>query len=219
MKILLLEDDAMLGEIIKENLETLDYCVTWVEQGLHAETLALKEHFDLWLFDVNVPELNGFELLKGLRNTQDQTATIFITSLHDIESLKYGFLVGADDYLKKPFEMAELEVRIANIKKRLGLDQEFLSLGEGISFYPKTHVVVVDEQARHVLTQKESEILHFFALHPHVTHSHDTLMQTIWRHETLPTDNALRTYIKRLRHILGKEMIRTVHGQGYRLEI
>ena len=217
MKILLLEDDAMLGEIIAENLQSIGHDVVLVEDGLSAEEKALDEHFDLWLFDVNVPGINGFELLEGLRNSGAQTPAIFITSLNDIESLKRGFHIGADDYIKKPFEMAELEARIENLSRHLGLNIDVFELKEGVRFYPKQRTIV-KEGVSYELPQKASDILHFLLSHQGVTHSHQALIDAVWNTEEHPTDSALRAHIKKLRKVLGKERIQTVHGQGYRFE-
>ena len=216
MKILLLEDDAMLGEIIAENLQSIGYDVVLVEDGLNAEEKALDEHFDLWLFDINVPGINGFELLEGLRNSGAETPAIFITSLNDIKSLKKGFKVGADDYIRKPFEMDELQARIENLSRRLNLETEVFKLQDGTLFYPLQRKIIKDD-TEYDLPQKACDVLYFFVTHPNRVHTHEGLMQEIWRDEAYPSDNALRAHIKNLRKVL-KGHIKTIHGQGYRFE-
>ncbi len=106
--ILLVEDDTTLAETLMDLLAYEDFHVTWVSDGQKALDATFVERFDLMLFDVNVPFVNGFELLKLLRESGDDTPAIFITALTDIASLSQGFEVGADDYLKKPFDFVEL---------------------------------------------------------------------------------------------------------------
>ena len=117
MKILLLEDDVILNEIIEEFLLSLNYEVISAFDGNKAEELIYEENFDLLLFDVNVPNITGFELLKNIRQNNINIPTIFITSRHTSEDVKIGFNSGCDDYIKKPFDLSELQLRIENIKK------------------------------------------------------------------------------------------------------
>ncbi len=111
-KILLLEDDAILSETLVELLESEEFEVDLVNDGEKALDATFMKNYDFLLLDVNVPFLNGFELLKSLRESGDKTPAIFITALTDIASLSQGFEVGADDYIKKPFDFDELLVRI-----------------------------------------------------------------------------------------------------------
>ncbi|MBU1900740.1 response regulator transcription factor [Patescibacteria group bacterium] len=111
-RILLLEDDAVLSETLVELLESEKFEVIHVGNGNMALDESFIQHFDLLLLDVNVPFLNGFELLKSLRESGDMTPAIFITALTDVASLSHGFDIGADDYIKKPFDFDELLVRI-----------------------------------------------------------------------------------------------------------
>jgi len=112
LKILLLEDDKVLSETLSELLESENFEVTCVDDGEMALDMTFMKHFDILLLDVNVPFINGFELLKSLRESGDVTPAIFITALTDVVSLSQGFEVGADDYIKKPFDFDELLVRI-----------------------------------------------------------------------------------------------------------
>ena len=116
--ILLLEDDLILGETLKEILEDEDYKVTWVKDGNDGLSKTFEKDFDLYLFDVNVPFINGFELLQSLRENKDITPAIFITALIDIDNLTKGFKVGADDYIRKPFNANELIVRVDSLIKK-----------------------------------------------------------------------------------------------------
>lgn len=117
-KVLLVEDDLILGETVFDILEDEGFNITWVKDGKEALDSTYLNKYDLFLLDINVPFINGFELLSDLRQSGDLTPSIFITARVDIESLAKGFDVGADDYIKKPFEMDELLIRInTQIKK------------------------------------------------------------------------------------------------------
>ena len=130
-KILLLEDDAILAETLCELLKDEGFDITHTTNGEEALDATYAQHFDLFLFDVNVGYISGFELLKSLRQSEDTTPAIFITALTDIDSLSYGFSIGADDYIKKPFDFDELLVRIrALLRKSYKTYEEMLTLGE-----------------------------------------------------------------------------------------
>ncbi len=111
-RILLLEDDYELGETLKELLESHDYQVNLVESGESAADASYDARYDLYIFDINVPDINGLELLKSLRDADDKTPAIFISALTDLNSISKGFEVGADDYIKKPFFPQELLIRV-----------------------------------------------------------------------------------------------------------
>jgi len=112
MKILLLEDDQILGETIEIFLTQENYTVLWVTTIEEAEEATFNAHFDLYLFDINLPEGTGLSLLQDLRYAEDSTPTIFITALTDMNSMAKGFELGALDYIKKPFDPEELLIRI-----------------------------------------------------------------------------------------------------------
>lgn len=215
VRILLLEDDALLNEIITEHLEEGGHKVALATDGLAAESLALEESFDMWIFDINVPKLNGFELLKGLRAVNSVTPAIYISALNQSDAVMKGFDCGADDYLKKPFDLVELDARVGYIQKRLGLDQEILNLAEGVDLYMDERILKVGTE-EHKLSLKEVLLLQFLGTHQNVVHAHESICCAVWQDEDIPTDNALRTYIKKLRKVLGKASIETIHGQGYK---
>ncbi|WP_294956968.1 response regulator, partial [Sulfurovum sp.] len=123
IKLLLLEDDPNLAKTLKKYLERNGYSVTWAKNGEEAMELTYANSYDLYLFDINVPLINGIDLLSDLRDAEDTTPTIIISALVDVESVTKGFIAGADDYLKKPFDPDELLVRIqaktSGLKKTL----------------------------------------------------------------------------------------------------
>jgi len=111
-KILLLEDDPNLSQTLIRYLKFNGFELDWVKNGEEALDFTYENRYDLYLFDINVPLINGIDLLKELRDAQDFTPTIIISALIDVESITKGFMVGADDYLKKPFDPEELLIRI-----------------------------------------------------------------------------------------------------------
>ncbi|RXJ91739.1 DNA-binding response regulator [Arcobacter sp. CECT 8983] len=215
MKILLLEDDLILNEIIEEFLQGLGYNVTCVYDGMKASEIMYDEHFDLLILDVNVPNITGFDFLKSLREESITTPAIFITSLNSIEDIEEGFNVGADDYLKKPFELKELELRINNIKRLLHLDSDELDIGENISFNTKLNYINY-EGIKTKLPLKEAQVLKYLLKNTNRCVSQDELSSNIWSYESAPTSSTIRTYIKNIRKIIGDEYIETIKGVGYR---
>ncbi len=214
MNILLLEDDLILNEIITEYLESKDYTVTSTYDGEDALTNLFSNIYDLLLLDVNVPNINGFEILQRLRQEKITTPSIFITSLNQIDDLKKGFEVGCNDYIKKPFELEELGLRIDNIKKLFNIDTNIIKIDENIEFNIQD-LILTNEGIIHHLPQKEAKILAYLVNHPNQIISHEELISNIWTYEETPSSSTLRTYIKNLRKVLADEYIQTKKGVGY----
>ncbi len=215
MKILLLEDDEILNEIIESFLLDIGYQVSCAFDGDEAESLLYSEAFDLLLFDVNVPSINGFELLKNLRANNIFTPTIFITSLSDTEDLKNGFLSGCDDYIKKPFEFDELKLRIENIKRLYKIEQSKTEkIGTNI-IYNFNKLILTNQDKAYTLSKKESKILEYFLKTKGRAVSLEELGSNIWAYEEIPTNSTIRTYIKNLRKMLDDKCITTIKGVGY----
>ena len=215
MKILLLEDDLILNEIIEEFLDSLEYEVISVYDGLKASEHIYDEHFDLLILDVNVPNMTGFEFLANLRENNITTPAIFITSLNSVDDMEEGFKAGADDYLKKPFELKELELRINNIKRLLHLEEDELVIGTNIKFNTKLNYIDNDS-IKTKLPLKEAQILKYLLSNTNRCVSQDELSSNIWTYEGAPTSSTIRTYIKNIRKIIGEEYIETIKGVGYR---
>jgi DNA-binding response OmpR family regulator len=215
MKILLLEDDLMLSEVIVEHLEDYGYTTTAMYNGIEAEDLLFEEKFDLLLLDVNVPLLNGFELLKNLRSSGNNTPAIFITSMNSSLDVSEGFGLGANDYLKKPFEMIELKARIDNIKRQFKIDSSTICNISENSSYDIARYVLSIEGKETKLSKKEGEFLAYFLKKRGEVISSDELMVNVWSYDTAPSSATLRTYIKTLRKHLGENTISTIRGVGY----
>ncbi len=220
MKILLLEDDLALSDIILEYLEDNDNEVELVYDGQEALNAAYESHYDLYLFDVNVPAIKGFDLLKILRESGDKTPTVFITSLNDIEDVSAGFESGADDYIKKPFELAELLIRIRNIQKRSFTQKRStrITIAKDLIFDIDKEVLFQKDESV-ALPLKELKALKYFLQYPNELVTFETLYSVLWDYDENPTSESLRAHIKNLRKSLGKDIIQSVRGSGYRLQI
>ncbi len=218
MKILLLEDDPILSDILTHYLEESNYNVVHVEDGESALDEASQSKFDLFLFDINVPKKSGLDVLKVLREYNNTTPAIVITAYQDTAHIKNGFESGCDDYIKKPFDLEELDLRINNIKKRFSIESdEKINLDINITLIPTKNRLVMGEEEFQI-AHKECEILLYLSSHKKRVVSAEELMQNLWEYESMPSDATIRVYIKNLRNILGKERIQTIRGSGYYFE-
>ena len=215
-KILLLEDDLNLSETVSEYLEDSGFEVSCVYDGDEAIELIYEHNFDLLLLDVNVPNKNGFEVLKEVRKNNKKTAAIFITSLNSMDSLEEGFNSGCDDYIRKPFELKELLIRVKTIlKKEFSNKNELVQITPNITFNSISNELK-DNGVEIKLNLKESKLLKFFLQHPNQLLSHEMIYDHVWEYDEEYSDNSLRTYIKNLRKILGKDTIVSLKKLGYR---
>lgn len=208
MRILLLEDDFILGESIEEMLQEAHYKVDWVRSGDDAAQHSFDHSYDLYLFDVNVPDINGFELLEQLRDADDSTPTIFISALSDISSITKGFSLGADDYLKKPFFPEELLVRI---EAKFAKVNQTIHYG-AITYNPKTNDVTKDGSLI-TLGDVQLPLLRLFITNIGRTLTKESLFD-VMEH---PSDTALRVAINKLKQTTTWDIL-NVRGIGYRIE-
>ena len=220
MKILLLEDDIALADIISEYLEDNNFELHLVYDGEEALSQAYETQYDLYIFDVNVPAIKGFDLLKMLRDNGDTTPTIFVTSLNDIEDVSKGFESGADDYLKKPFELAELLLRVKNIQKRSFTQQRssLIQIDKNITFDIDTELLITKNESIS-LPQKELKLLKHFLQHPNEIVTFENLYKVMWDYDEEGSSESLRAHIKNLRKHLAQDMIQNLRGIGYRFEM
>lgn len=219
MKILLLEDDVILNEIIEEFLLSLNYDVITAFDGNIAEELIYEESFDLLLFDVNIPNITGFELLKNIRQNNINIPIIFITSRHTADDVKIGFNSGCDDYIKKPFELSELQLRIQNIKRLRQIDNHGQIKIDNDTFYNYEKKVIIRNNEEFNLSKIEAKILEYFLKNKNKTISIDEISVNNWVYDEMPESTTIRTYIKNLRKKLNDETITTLKGIGYRFNI
>lgn len=213
LRLLLLEDDQLFAETLIDYLESQGYVIDHRMDGEEALEASYQNRYDLFLLDVKTPLLSGFEFLKLLRESGDQTPAIFITSADDKLSLLKGFALGCDDYLGKPFDLEELAVRINAIFQRI----QNAALGYTIAsarFDPLARKLYVDEQT-HRLKPQESELLILLCENQGRVVRQQEIYEHIWEGE--PNPGSLRVYVRRLRQLLGSRTIVNLHGEGYLL--
>jgi two-component system, OmpR family, response regulator len=215
-KILLLEDDLNLSETLSDYFEEQGFEVVCVYDGDDAISAIYESNFDLLLLDVNVPKKNGFDVLKEIRSQNNNIPAIFTTSLNSMDSLEEGFLSGCDDYIRKPFELKELLIRVQTILKReFSHKNDVINITDDITFNSvSSELKNKNEEIK--LNLKELKLLKFFLQHPNELLVHERIYDYVWEYDEEYSDNSLRTYIKNLRKILGKDKIVSLKKLGYR---
>lgn len=216
-KIFLLEDDVTLGDTIADFLQEEGFALSRAYTGEEAEDILYAERFDLLLMDVNVPGINGFEILSELRARDIVTPAIYVTSLDGLDDLETGYASGADDYLRKPFALKELLLRIQTLLRRTfaAEHRQRVKLPGGATFDPVDSEVNKGGQSV-ALQPKELELLKLFIANPGSVVPHEKIYETLWGYDETPSESALRTYIKNLRKVIGKESIVSIKRYGYK---
>jgi DNA-binding response OmpR family regulator len=215
-KLLILEDDLGLNETLVEYLQEHEYDITSVFDGAKAEDKLYEEQFDLLLLDVNVPSLNGFELLKTARSNAIKTPAIFMTTRDSMEDLEEGYESGGDDYIRKPFALKELLLRIESMLKRNYFHEkdENIEILEGITYSSANGELCINGKIQN-LGDKEARLLKLFVQRRKELLTHEVIMAHLWDYDESSSDTALRTYIKNLRKLLGKDQIVSHKRLGY----
>ena len=216
-KILLLEDDANLNETICEFLEEQGYEVVTTYDGFEAEEKLYESKYDLLLLDVNTPNINGFDLLKEARDNKVVAPAIFITSLNSVNDLERGFKSGCDDYIRKPFSLKELKIRVETLLRRgfFHDTKEYIQISDTVSYDIHNNELIIDGKIIS-LGHKEAKLLKLFMKNEGEVINHDRIYNHLWDFDEEPSDTALRTYIKNLRKLIGKESIVSIKKQGYK---
>jgi len=216
-KILLLEDDANLNETVTEFFTEEGHDVVSVYDGYEAQEKLYESKYDLLLLDVNTPGINGFEVLAEARKEGVVAPAIFITSLDSVDDLEKGFGSGCDDYIRKPFVLKELKIRVETLLKRDFFHQakDLISISDNISYDIKNNELIIDNTIVS-LGHKESMLLKLFMKTEGEVVAHERIYKHLWNFDEEPSDTALRTYIKNLRKIIGKEKIVSIKKQGYK---
>jgi len=216
-KILLLEDDSNLNETITEFLEDHGYDVTPVYDSFEAQDKLYESKYDLLLLDVNTPGINGFKLLEEARAAEVLAPAIFITSLDSIEDLEKGFDSGCDDYIRKPFVLKELLIRVETLIKRgfFHKEKDFVTLNANAVYDIQNNTLSI-EGKEISLGNKEAILLKLFIQTEGEVLIHERIYKHLWNFDEEPSDTALRTYIKNLRKLIGKESIVSLKKQGYK---
>lgn len=217
-RILLLEDDFTLSTIVEEYLSDQGYDVICAYDGNSAIDLGYERAFDLFLLDVKVPFTSGFDVLRQLRQQNKTAPAMFMTSLGSIDDLSQAYDAGCDDYLKKPFELKELGLRVMALLRRSPAAEvgPLIRISEKITFDPRNGTLLVDGHET-TLARKESRLLKTLLNRPETIHSTQELLDSAWDFDEEAGEDTLRTHIKNLRKLLGKERIVNIRAQGYRI--
>ncbi len=208
-KILLLEDDNELGSTIVEILEDAGYDVDFATDGTEAADLTFDNSYDLYIFDINVPQINGIDLLKDLRNADDNTPTIYITALIDLDSISKAFDAGAEGYIKKPFMPEELLIRVDAKLKQISSD---VIKYKSIEYYPSTKEVFLNGK---IVSLGSVQIRVFDALMRNLGKT--VLKENLIDILDQPSESALRVTITKIKQKLGVD-IKNIRGLGYIIE-
>ena len=216
VRILLVEDDEILLDLISEYLSENGYDVTTSNNAKDALDLAYEQNFDLLILDVKLPKGDGFSLLSSLRELGVSAPSIFTTSLNTIDDLEKGYKSGCDDYLKKPFELKELLIRIQALLKRnfSHNNDEKVVISNELSFHPQSKILSKNGE-KISISSKESDLLALFLQNKGKILTKDEIFNKIWSFDEEPSELSLRVYIKNLRQILGKDAILNRRGDGY----
>lgn len=213
-KILLLEDDILFADTIIDLLQDADYEVTHVTNGQSAIDVTYSHKFDLYLLDVNVPIVDGMTLLKELRDSDDKTPAMFLTSHKSKEMLKQGFLSGADDYMTKPFDADEMLLRIGAILKRA--NSTSMDSNE-LLHHDTLHRRILYKNQELDLSKKEYELLLLLMKHINNTVPKEMILDELWSSSEGGSDGAIRVYITRIKQLIPEMNIENVRGIGYKL--
>jgi len=217
MKILLMEDDPVLSDILLDFLsESFDIDYAFNADEVYKQMESNK--YDIFIFDINVAGKTGLELLAELREFNNTTPTIIITAYTDTQYLKKAFELGAHDYIKKPFELEELQARIQNTQKLFKIESEIkINITQNIIFTPELREIKNKNNTTN-LSQKDTDILLYFVNNTKRVVTNEELMQNIWDFDNIPSDATIRSHIRTLREIIGKDKIQTLRGVGYKYE-
>lgn len=220
MRILVIEDEKELLQDIVKGLSLKGYAVDQADNGRTGCRMAVDEAYDLVVLDLNLPEMDGFSILKELHRENPQTKVLILSANSELDSKLSGFELGASDYLTKPFHFAELEARI-----RVLLNRKFVQQTNCLTY----ETIVLDTLNRTIeiygvpvgLTTKEFAILEYFLLNQGRLITQQELIDHVWNGDADPFSNSIRVHLsalrKKLKGALGHDPIQTKIGEGYRL--
>jgi len=216
MRVLLVEDDGMIGEAVRLGLRKQGMTVDWVQDGAAARTALGVESFDLMLLDLGLPKMDGLEVLRWLRSSGSTMPVLVLTARDSVDDRIKGLDAGADDYILKPFDLDELAARMRAVLRRQAGRAENLIEHEGITLDPASHAVTRDG-APIKLSHREFALLHALLERPGHVLSRAQLEERLYGWGEELESNAVEVHIHNLRKKLGSEVIQNVRGVGYRV--
>lgn len=215
MRLLLIEDDRLLAEGLQQQLTQQGYAVDWVDNGVDGEFMGDQEPYDMVVLDLGLPQRPGLDVLQNWRRKGNRVPVIVLTARDAWHERVGGFKAGADDYLGKPFHVEELVVRIqAMIRRNHAMVGTYVE-GGGIALDEERQQVTLPNGEVHNLTGTEFKLLRYFMLHPGKVLSKTRLIEHVYEQDFDRDSNLIEVYVRRLREMLGAELIVTRRGQGY----
>ena len=222
MKILIVEDESSLCEMMQETLEKERYVVETASNFSDAKEKIELYEYDCILLDIMLPDGNGLDLLKALKTLHKSEGVIIISAKDEIEDKVLGLELGADDYLAKPFHLAELKARIKSLIRRNQSKGENCISFENVTLYPDQYKVTVNNEALE-LNRKEYDILHFFITRPDRVINKTMVAEAVWGDHIDQVDNfdfiyaQMKNLRKKLQSTTAEIEIKAVYGLGYKL--
>ncbi|WP_415396428.1 response regulator transcription factor [Sulfurimonas sp. CS5] len=213
-KVLLLEDDLLFGETLVDLLEENNFEVTHVPNGQSAIDATYEQKYHIYILDINVPLIDGVTVLKELRDADDSTPSIFLTSHKDKEMLTRGFMSGADDYITKPFDNDELILRLRALLRRCkSSNVECIDL----LCHDEIHQRILYDEIELDFSRKEYALLLLLMKHVNNTVPKELINNELWNTSQTGSDGAIRVYINRIKQLLPQMTIENIRGIGYKL--
>ena len=217
MRVLLVEDDPLLGEGVELGIRKAGYAVDWVRNGELAETALLSEDYDLMVLDLGLPKKSGLEVLKDLRASGNKIPVLILTAMAGVEHRVSGLDAGADDYLPKPFDLSELYARLRALSRRnTGRTDTVIEYGD-IQLDPAAYEVMKNGEKIDI-SRREYAVLFNLLENTGRVMSREMLEQTMYGWGEEVGSNAVEVYVHHLRKKLGNDVIRTIRGIGYMIE-
>lgn len=217
MRVLLVEDDELLGKGVRSGLSSQGYTVDWLKDGQAAELALLTESFDCVILDLGLPKRDGLDVLKNVRTKGNEMPVLILSARESIEDRIKGLDTGADDYLPKPFDLDELYARLRSLQRRsVGRADPLIHYGD-LKLDPASHSVYQNNQ-RINMSPREFALLHKLLENTGRVMSREHLSQSLYGWDTEIDSNAVEVHIHNLRKKLGNKIIQTVRGVGYMVD-
>jgi DNA-binding response OmpR family regulator len=217
MRILIVDDEELIRNVIKEYLKMENYIIDEAADGDEAVNLAKQKNYDLIIMDIMMPKKDGYQACKEIKQSKNIPFIMLSARGEEYDKL-IGFELGIDDYVTKPFSPKELVARVKAILKRSKQEQTKYTF-EGLVINDTAHIVTIDDTPIN-LTPKEYELLKYLIKNKNIALSREQLLSSIWGYDFYGDDRTIDTHIKTLRNNLGKyrKYIATVRGMGYKFE-
>ena len=214
MRLLLVEDDTMIGEAVLDLLRAEHYAVDWVKDGEMADTALGTQTYDLVLLDLGLPRRDGLAVLRSLRSRKERIPVLIATARDSVQQRIEGLDAGADDYVLKPYDLNELLARIRALLRRAAGRAEPVYEHKGVSINPASREVLFGDEPV-ILSAREWAVLEALLARPGMVLSRAQLEEKLYSWKDEISSNAVEVYIHGLRKKLGAELIQNVRGVGY----